>query len=97
MSTKNKAMDPIFINEVATSDSYSMFKHLMEVKDDMTGQQKEREPKVVKIVKQALQSLLGATFKGLWRDFCPMWTGRDEKQGTMTDLTWTLWLVLLEP
>ena len=62
--SNNKTADPSYTNKVAPSDTYSMFKHLMEVKEDMTGEQEERTPKVVKIVKQALQSLLEAALKG---------------------------------
>ena len=58
-------IDPILKNEVATSDSYSMFKHLMEVKDDMTEEQEELKPILVKTVKQALQRLLEVAFKDL--------------------------------
>jgi hypothetical protein len=62
--SNNKTADPSYTNKVALSNTYSMFKHLMEVKEDMTGEQEERTPKVVKIVKQALQSLLEAALKG---------------------------------
>ena len=61
--SKNKAADPSYTNEAAPSDSYSMFKHLMEVKEDIAGE-KEQEPKAVKTLKFALKSLFEAA-KGL--------------------------------
>merc|ERR1719205_164376 len=48
-----------------------MFKHLMEVKEDIAGEKVQQEPKVVKTVKQALQSLLEAALKGLVDGFLP--------------------------
>eukprot|EP00092_Neocalanus_flemingeri_P019603 GFUD01021235.1.p1 GENE.GFUD01021235.1~~GFUD01021235.1.p1 ORF type:complete len:224 (-),score=52.72 GFUD01021235.1:276-890(-) len=67
--SNNKTSDPIFTNKVAPIDSYSMYKHLMEVKEDMTGG--EREPKVVTVVKMALQKLLEAAVHGLLKGFLP--------------------------
>ena len=61
--TKNKTADPSYNNEAAPSDTYSMFKQLMEVKEDIAGE-KEQEPKVVKTLKFALKSLFEAA-KGL--------------------------------
>ena len=58
--SENKTSDPRFTNKVAPSDSYSMYKHLMEVKENMVEEAEEREPKVVKTVKMALQKLLEA-------------------------------------
>ena len=71
--SKNKTSDPSFTNNVAPSDSYSMYRHLMEVKDDMMGEEKgEREPRVVvKTVKKALQILLEAVLQGLVKGFLP--------------------------
>ena len=68
--TKNKTADPSYTNEAAPSDSYSMFKHLMEVKEDIAGE-KEQEPKVVKTLKLALQSLFEAAYKGFVDGFLP--------------------------
>ena len=69
--SKDKAADPNYTNKVAPSDSYTMFKHLMEVKEDIAGEKVEQEPKVVKTVKQALQSLLEAALKGFVDGFLP--------------------------
>eukprot|EP00092_Neocalanus_flemingeri_P019605 GFUD01021237.1.p1 GENE.GFUD01021237.1~~GFUD01021237.1.p1 ORF type:complete len:208 (-),score=47.44 GFUD01021237.1:226-849(-) len=68
-SPENKTSDPSFTNKVAPSDSYSMYKHLMEVKDSIMKE--ESEPEVVKIVKTALQTLFEAAFKGLVNGFLP--------------------------
>eukprot|EP00092_Neocalanus_flemingeri_P056328 GFUD01066752.1.p1 GENE.GFUD01066752.1~~GFUD01066752.1.p1 ORF type:complete len:212 (-),score=51.51 GFUD01066752.1:110-745(-) len=68
-SPENKTSDPSFTNKVAPSDSYSMYKHLMEVKDNIIEQ--ESEPEVVKTVKTALQTLFEAALKGLVSGFLP--------------------------
>ena len=67
---ENKTADPSYTNEAAPSDSYSMFKQLMEVKEDITGE-KEQEPKVVKTLKFALKSLFEAAYKGFVDGFLP--------------------------
>eukprot|EP00092_Neocalanus_flemingeri_P023026 GFUD01024960.1.p1 GENE.GFUD01024960.1~~GFUD01024960.1.p1 ORF type:complete len:210 (+),score=52.06 GFUD01024960.1:45-674(+) len=68
-SPENKTSDPSFTNKVAPSDSYSMYKHLMEVKDNIIEQ--ESEPEVIKTVKTALQTLFEAALKGLVKGFLP--------------------------
>jgi len=70
-NSKNKTSDPRFTNKVAPSDSYSMYKHLMEVSEDMAEEGEEREPKVVKTVKMALQKLFEAALHGLVKGFLP--------------------------
>ena len=50
----------------------------------MAGKQEEREPKVVKIVKQALQSLLEAAFKGFMDEFLPH-VDRQRREATEDD------------
>ena len=67
--SENKTSEPRFTNKVAPSDSYSMYKHLMEVKENMVEEAKEREPKVVKTVKMALQKLFEAALHGLVKGF----------------------------
>ena len=69
--SQNKTSDPRYTNKVAPSDSYSMYKHLMEVKENMVEEAKEREPKVVKTVKMALQKLFEAALHGLVKGFLP--------------------------
>ena len=69
--SEKKTSDPSYTNKLAPSDSYSMFKHLMEVKEDNAGEKAEQEPKAVKTVKQALQSLLEAALKGFVDGFLP--------------------------
>jgi len=69
--SENKTSDPRFTNKVAPSDSYSMYKHLMEVKENMVEEAEEREPKVVKTVKMALQKLFEAALHGLVKGFLP--------------------------
>ena len=67
--SKSKTSDPSYTNKLAPSDSYTMFKHLMEVKEDISGEKAEKEPKVVKTVKQALQSLLEAALFPVYKVF----------------------------
>jgi len=60
-------------NHVGPYDSYSMYKHLMEMKDSLTGKTKEikKEPELVKTVKEALVTMFEVGVKAVLEGFFP--------------------------
>jgi len=67
----NKTVDPRFTNSAAPSDTYAMFKQLMNVREDMEREDEKQEPRMVTTLKNAFQSLLEVAFKGFFEGFLP--------------------------
>merc|ERR1711936_608026 len=67
----NKTTDPSYTNSAAPSDTYAMFKQLMDVREDMESGGEKQEPQVVTTLKNAFQSLLEVAYKGFFEGFMP--------------------------
>ena len=65
--------EPEINNHVGPLDSYSMYKHLMEMKESLTGRKKEfkKEPELVKSVKEALATMFEVGVKAVLEGFFP--------------------------